>query len=128
VTVHNATSAGAATRVIQEVRVRDIRVAADIGVHPHEIGRAQALIVEVRLGLTPLAIDQLSETVDYNDVVAYALALGQERISLIETFARRLAEACLAHSRVLQAEVTVEKPGVMPNGQTSARVVLRRPS
>ena len=120
-----STAAQTATTVLQQVQVRDIRVAADIGVHPHEIGRAQALTVEVRLSLATFAADQLSATVDYNDVVTHALALGCERIALIETFARRLAEACLAHPGVLEADVTVEKPGVLPNGAVSARIVLR---
>lgn len=110
----------------QELRVRDIRVAADIGVHAHEIGRPQLLAVDVRLSIIPPSKDQLGETIDYNRIVEYAVELGGMRLSLIETFARRLGEACLATPGVLEADVTVEKPGALPNGLASSRVVLKR--
>jgi 7,8-dihydroneopterin aldolase/epimerase/oxygenase len=114
------------TTSLSEVLVRDIRVAGDIGVFAHEFGRVQALIVDVRLGIVPVRDDSLNSTIDYNDVVEHAMVLGRERIALIETFARRLAERCLTHPRVLEAEVQVKKPGALTNGVAAARVVLCR--
>ena len=108
----------------QEVLVREIRVAADIGAYAHEMGRRQALLVSVRLTVVPPASDHLGETIDYNRIVAHALALGEERIALIETFAQRLARACLGHAEVRAAEVVVEKPGALTNGVASTRVVM----
>lgn len=113
--------------VLQEVRVRDIRVAADIGVYAHEIGRQQTLIVNVRLRLTPFDGDSLEVAVDYNDVVSRVQALAESRIALIETFARRVASGCLEYSQVLEVEVIVEKPGALPNGVPSATVLMSRP-
>lgn len=107
------------------VCVRDMRIPADIGVFAHEIGRAQPLVVSVRLALLVVTEDQLTETIDYNRIVDAALALGQQRIALIETFARRLAGICLAWPGVLEAEVTVEKPGALINGVAATRSVLR---
>lgn len=111
---------------IIEVRVEDIRLAARIGAYPHEEGRRQTLRVAVRLEVAPVTTDTLSATVDYSRIVAHAEALAEQHIALIETFARRLAAACLAETGVQCAQVVVEKPGALANGTASARVVLRR--
>lgn len=111
---------------LQRISVRDIRVAADIGVHAHEIGRRQPLIVTVNLTIQPVTEDRLATTFDYNQAVAIALALAEERIALIETFAFRLASACLDDPAVREADVLVEKPGALVNGCAAARIVLRR--
>lgn len=87
--------------VLQEINVDDIRVAADIGVNAHEVGRRQTLIVAVCLEIASFDGDDIADTIDYNDVVRHAPALGETHIALVETFARRLAERCLEHSAVL---------------------------
>ncbi len=57
------------------------------------------------------ASDDLSLTVDYADLAGrIASIIGGEPVTLIETLAQRLADACLAYQRVRQAEVTVHKP------------------
>lgn len=107
------------------VAVRNIKVIADIGVYPHEIGVGQELTIHVRLRLPPVVDDRLSATVDYAEIVARASTLGLQRIALIETFARKLAEACLDDARVIEVEVEVEKPGALQNGLASVLVTLR---
>lgn len=108
------------------VTIRDLSVAADIGVYAHEIGRPQTLVLNVTLHVKPVMADQISETIDYTRVVEYAEALARERTALIETFAYRLAEKCLAHPLVHEADVVVEKPGAIPQAVAGTRVVLRR--
>ena len=120
-----AAPARIAAIAVQEVVVRDIRLAADIGVHAHEIGRQQALVVHVGLKIRPVMSDCLADTIDYNAVVAHATALAAQRIALIETFAERLASACLDYPNVLEADVTVEKPGALANGRASTHVVMK---
>ncbi len=111
--------------VLQEINVDDIRVAADIGVNAHEVGRRQTLIVVVRLEIASFDSDDIADTIDYNDVVRHALALGETHIALVETFARRLAERCLEHSAVLCADVRITKPAALTNGIAGTRIVLR---
>ena len=113
---------------LQEIYVDDIRVAANIGVNAHEIGRRQTLIVAVRLEIAPFDSDHLTDTIDYNHVVQHALALGETHIALVETFARRLAECCLEHGAVLCADVRITKPAALTNGTASTRIVLRAKS
>jgi len=129
---HRALSAAAdveseANIKLRTVVVRDLSVAADIGVHAHEIGRRQVLLVSVTLRVRPSLSDRLDETIDYTDVVTAAQSLANERISLIESFAARLAAACLRHPLVEEADVLIEKPGALVSGLAAARIVLGRP-
>lgn len=113
-------------RVMQEVQVSDLRLAAFIGVHAHELGRRQSLVVHVRLGIETVADDVLAQTIDYNRVVEAAQGLADERIALIETFGQRLATACLEHLAVQRVEVLVEKPGALNHAMAAARTVIER--
>jgi dihydroneopterin aldolase len=94
-----------------KVLVRGLRVEAEVGVHAHEHGRRQPLVVDVELDVTAAAGDHLGDVVNYEIIAAKAetiAALGH--LKLIETFAERLARACLEDSRVSRARVRVEKP------------------
>lgn len=97
------------------VIVRGLEVQAAIGVHAHEHGRLQPLVVDVELDLGAGPIHRLSDTLDYEGVVRVARELaGGEHIALVETFAERVALACLEDARVLAVKVRVEKPGAIP--------------
>ena len=117
-------SAGVKTR--QEVLVSNLHVAAFIGVHAHEQGRRQSLVLHVRLGIACVSEDVLTQTIDYNQVVDAAQALADQRIALIEVFGQRLAAACLEHPAVERAEVLVEKPGALLHAMAAARTVMER--
>ena len=93
------------------VFVRGLRVEAGIGVHDHEQGRLQPLIIDVTLALAPAPVERLADTINYETVAAAARAIVAEgHVGLVETFAERLAERCLADPRVTRARVRVEKP------------------
>lgn len=110
----------------QQVMVSNLQLAADIGVHAHEIGRRQSLVVHVTLDIQLAAGDTLARTIDYNLIVDAARALADERIALIETFGQRLAAACMAQPAVRRADVLVEKPGALHHAMAAARTVLER--
>ncbi|MEJ0023933.1 MAG: dihydroneopterin aldolase [Alphaproteobacteria bacterium] len=110
-----------------EVRIHDMRLAARIGAHAHELDRRQMLRVSVVLRLRQWPADRLRETVDYGLIVEQAEALAERHIALIETFGLELAERCLAYDGVNRAEVIVEKPGALVNGIASTRIMLERP-
>lgn len=107
------------------VIVRDMTVMADIGICPDEIGRPQIVRLNVSLRIVPPIADDIASTIDYREIEEYAAALGRTRIDLIESFASRLADACLAHPSVLEADVSIEKPGALRNGLAAARIVMR---
>ena len=96
--------ADAAPGILREgltVFVRGLEVAAGIGVHDHEQGRLQRLVIDVSLELTPAAIERLADTINYETVAEAARAIAAEgHVGLVETFAERLALACLSDARV----------------------------
>lgn len=108
-----------------QIAVNDLKIAADIGVHADEIGRKQLLVVHALVEMPAQHSDSLSTTFDYNKFLGFAEELTNERISLIETFAVRLANRCLAVDGVSLVDITVVKPGALMNGRASTRIVKR---
>lgn len=113
-------------RSVTRVAVRDLHVMADIGINPEEIGRRQPLIVSVVMLVEPIEDDAIDATVDYRRVAAAAAELGEQRIALIETFARRLATRCLLLGAVREVAVQVDKPQALAAGLASVTVTLTR--
>ncbi len=110
------------------VFVRGLRVEAGIGVHDHEQGRLQTLVIDVTLELTPAPVERLADTINYETVAAAARAIVAEgHVGLVETFAERLAVACLNDGRVRRCTVRIEKPGALDAAAAAGcEVVLAR--
>lgn len=99
------------TLISSKVFVTGVKVQAEIGVYRHEIGRVQPLIVDVELDVPTDASDRLSNTLNYEAILQAARdVVAEGHLALVETFAHRLAERCLADARVTRARVRVEKP------------------
>jgi dihydroneopterin aldolase len=113
-----------------KVVLRGFRIMAEIGLHPHERGRTQPLVIDLTLTLAAKPVRGLADVVDYEAVSRKARAIvARGHIELVEDFAQALAEACLEDPRVVQVELGVEKPEAI-EGAAGAGVVLRavRPS
>ena len=110
------------------VFVRGLRVEAGIGVHDHEQGRLQPLVIDVTLALAPAAVERLADTINYETVAQAARAIVAEgHVGLVETFAERLASACLEDARVRRCTVRIEKPGALEAAAAAGcEVVLAR--
>lgn len=110
------------------VFVRGLRVEAGIGVHDHEQGRLQTLVIDVTLELAPAPVARLADTLNYETVAEAARAIVAEgHVGLVETFAERLATACLNDSRVRRCIVRIEKPGALDGAAAAGcEVVLAR--
>lgn len=110
------------------VFVRGLRVEAGIGVHDHELGRLQPLIIDVTLELAPAPVERLADTINYETVAHAARAIVDEgHVGLVETFAERLASACLEDPRVRRCTVRIEKPGALEAAAAAGcEVVLAR--
>jgi dihydroneopterin aldolase len=125
-----ADPAGSPPRPVSaKVFVRGLTVQAEIGVHAHELGSRQPLVLDVELDLDSPIWRSISETVNYEKVVAHALALADGgHIGLVETFAWRLARACLAEPHVIRARVRLEKPRALsPRAEAAGvEIVLAR--
>jgi 7,8-dihydroneopterin aldolase/epimerase/oxygenase len=115
--------------VSAKVFVRGLTVDAEIGVHAHERGRRQPLIVDVELDVAAGGWRSIGDTVNYERIVRHARDLADGgHILLVETFALRLARACLSEPSALRARVRVEKPHALaPQAQAAGvEIVLER--
>jgi dihydroneopterin aldolase len=116
--------------IAAKVFVRALTVQAEIGVHAHERGRRQPLIVDVEIDVDAApGWRTIRETVNYDRIVQHARGLADSgHILLVETFAWRLAHACLGEARALRTRVRVEKPDALASGAATAgvEVVLAR--
>ena len=91
--------------------VKGLTVQAQIGVYRHEIGKVQPLMVDVELDVPSARAEKLADTLNYETILSAAQGIAAEgHIALVETFAERLARACLDDERVTRARVRVEKP------------------
>lgn len=94
-----------------KVFVRGLRIDARIGIHAHERGRHQPLIVDVELELREQQVHALSDTVNYDDIVARAQANADVgHVELVEEYVERLAHDLLDDPRVRVVRVRAEKP------------------
>ncbi len=116
---------GQGRTAMTKVFVTGLKVQAEIGVYRHEIGRVQPLVVDVELDVPTAGADRLSETLNYETILVAARAIaGAGHIDLVETFAQRLAQACLADDRVTKARVRVEKPLALAPDAVAAGVEI----
>jgi dihydroneopterin aldolase len=108
-----------ATEGTRHLLVRDLMLAARIGVHPHEHGAPQRvrlnLDLEVAESGEPPA-DDLAQVVDYEALIERVRRLVASRhVKLVETLAEQVAALCLDDPRVRSARVRVEKLDVIPD-------------
>lgn len=120
----------AAPRLVQlNVFVRALRLDAEIGIHAHEYGRKQPLIIDIELQIATAGCEHISDTLNYEIIVARAQQIADAgHVKLIEAFAERLALACLEDARVVRVRVRVEKPQALaPRAQAAGvEIILAR--
>lgn len=95
------------------IELRGLRAVGICGALPEEQVRPQPFEIdlEVRADLRPAgASDRLDDTIDYGAVGALVVGIvSEERFTLLERMAQRIAEAALADSRVRSVTVAVRK-------------------
>ena len=100
-----------ATHAAATVFVRGLVLEAEIGVNANEQGQPQPLVVDIEAELTGEPWRGFSETVNYERLAGHARTIAAGgHIGLVETFAWRVAQACLAEPHVRRVTVRVEKP------------------
>jgi dihydroneopterin aldolase len=125
------TGLGAARAPSDRIELTGLRVRGRHGVFDFERAEGQDFLVDVALELDTApaaASDELSDTIHYGELAqALAAVVAGEPVNLLETLAARLAEVCLADSRVAAATVTVHKPQApIPLAFADVAVTIRR--
>lgn len=104
-------SSARATHAAATVFVHGLVLEAEIGVNADEQGQPQPLVVDIEAELTGEPWRGFSETVNYERLAGHARMIAAAgHIGLVETFAWRLAQACLAEPHVRRVTVRVKKP------------------
>jgi dihydroneopterin aldolase len=104
----------------RRIFLRDVELAANIGIHDFEKAAAQRIFVNVDLYVsleaTTPAHDKIGEVLDYDFVhrtIRERVARGH--INLQETLCDDVARTLLAHPLVRAVRVSTEKPDVYPD-------------
>lgn len=110
------------TTATRRVFVNKLEVMAEIGVHDHEKGRKQPVIVSLDLGVNEEAAplgDRLDTVLNYEWLVTMTeQTLARGHIQLVETLAEQLAAHCLEDPRVTDVQVRIEKPQAFATAQS----------
>ena len=106
-------------RQTDSINLRGMQIRCHIGVTAAERRRRQTVMADIALKCD-LSLagksDRLADTVDYSVIAGKISALAaRESFCLLESLARRIAEICLAESKVMTATIKVAKKGVLPN-------------
>ncbi|GAA0421304.1 dihydroneopterin aldolase [Acrocarpospora corrugata] len=116
---------------MDSVALRGVRARGRHGCLPAERELGQEFVVDATLFLDTApaaATDDLTRTVDYGALAGELAAIvSGEPVNLIETLADRLAQACLKHDVVAEAEIRVHKPAApIPVPFADVVVTVRR--
>jgi dihydroneopterin aldolase len=122
---------------LRHVFLRDMVLAASVGVHAFEHAAAQRIRINVDLGVAddgalPLSRgapgrDDLSRVVDYEAVAQSVRAIvAAGHVRLLETLAERVAEACLTDARVQVVRVRIEKLDIFADTASVGVEIERR--
>jgi len=117
--------------------IRDLVLAASIGVYSHEHEARQRVRINVDLAVlddgvqnasrASIGADDLARVVDYEAIVNRIRAITNAgHIQLVETLAERLAETCLLDARVRRVLVRVEKLDVFADAAAVGVEIERR--
>ena len=101
----------------------------EIGVLEEERGRRQRLLIDIELEVTGAPVrDEVGEVVSYVTLLEAVEAVAEgPRLDLIETFAERVAERCLADPRGARVHVRIAKLDRLEEGARFG-VAITRPA
>ncbi len=102
-----------AQRGLRHVFVRELKLMASIGIHPHERDQKQVIAIDVNVAVKENAAtpSQLSEVVCYETLCRQIRDLVDAgHIDLVETLAEDIARTILRDHRILMVRVSIEKP------------------
>ena len=111
------------------VEISGLRANCIIGVDESERVASQPVEIDIALEVdlsVAGASDDIADAVDYRSMAETVVgAVESSSYLLIETLATRVAEMCLADTKVEAVEVTLRKPGALPMADYAA-VTIRR--
>jgi len=107
-----------------QVGLTNLKIQAEIGIDPSEIGRTQPLELDILLTLAAPPHEDLLKTVDYTSIARFAHEMGTQPTGLIEAFGHKLATHCYKLDNVIHADVVVRKPQAITDAVAQIRVQI----
>jgi len=102
---------------MDRILIKDLRARCILGINQEERREKQDVVINLTLCADLRRVgksDRFEEAVDYRGLKKRILAMVENsRYHLVEALAERIAEMCLEHPAVAQAQVTVEKPSAL---------------
>ncbi len=107
---------------VRRVFVKDLVLAALIGIHRHEKDGRQRVRINLEMEIVETeqpVQDRLADVVCYEDVVTAIRGIVAARhINLVESLAELVADRCLMNPRVIKVQVRVEKLDVFADASS----------
>jgi dihydroneopterin aldolase len=107
---------------VRRVFVKDLVLAALIGIHRHEKDGRQRVRINLEMEVVETeqpVQDRLDDVVCYEDVVtAIRGIVAAGHINLVESLAELVADRCLMNPRVIKVQVRVEKLDVFADASS----------
>ncbi len=115
---------------MDRIHIRDLLVRGIVGINPEERTNEQDVLVNVTLWAdtrAAAASDDIADAVNYRTIAKAMIAhIREGEPFLVERLAAELVRICFeSDDRVVEAEVTVEKPGALRFAR-SVGVTVRR--
>lgn len=114
---------------MDRIYIRDLALRCIIGLYPEERKNKQDVIINIVLETDLRAAgksDALKDTVDYKAIkLAILDFVENSSFQLIESLAEGIAAICLKDKRVLNAAVTIDKPGALRFARSVAVEITR---
>jgi len=102
---------------MDRILVKDLSARCILGITAEERREKQEVLVNLALLADlrkPGQSDRFEDAVDYRALKKRIVAMVENsQYYLVEALAERIAEICLEHPGVVQAQVTVEKPSAL---------------
>lgn len=98
------------------IEISGFELSMDVGIHDHERGRHQTLIVDLVLHVDNSVDpeDKISRVLCYDDFITKVRAhFATGRINLLETVAAQIGALALAEPTIIAAQIKVSKPNVI---------------
>jgi len=116
---------------LDRILIRDLRVRGILGINPEERVNEQEILVNAVLWADTRAAgqsDEIDDAVNYRTVAKALIEhIRNGKPMLVERLVQELVDVCFAtESRIVQVEMTVEKPGALRHARSVGISITRR--
>ncbi len=115
---------------MDRILIRELRGRCILGLSPEERREKQEVSVSLALSADLRGAgrsDCFEDALDYRAIKKRVLALVEgSQFRLLEALAEAIAQACLENPKVVEVQVTVDKPGALRFARSVAVELVRR--